>query len=356
MAKANMSKQIESVTASLGIPVRVVNVTDAAQVTKFQVMPLPRVLASGRKGRMTRVGAVVSCALDIGVGLGVENVKVTVNGMLFIEVPKSAPKAVFTPARVYTNGEALPVMLGVDTANEQVVLDLAKAPHLLIAGTTGSGKSVCMVNILANLIKCRDASRVQLVLIDLKHTELSQFAKVEHLACDVVNTVEEAEVTLTWLLREIDHRYRVMQKQGAQDISEIASNRIVVVVDEFADLILQGGRRLKEKFIRVAQIGRAAGVHFIIATQRPSRQVVDGLIKANFPVRVCFRVTDRTNSRIVLDQNGAESLLGKGDGLLLNSKLTRFQGYMMPKAEVARVVERNRKRTFLGRIWRRFTS
>lgn len=352
----NMSKQIESVTAALGIPVRVVGVTDAAQVTKYQVKPLARTLASGRKGKMTYVSAIMTRALDISVGIGVENVTVSANGKLFIEVPKSTPQAVFTPARVYTNGESLPIMLGVDTHNQPVIFDLAKAPHLMIAGTTGSGKSVCLTNVLANLIKYRDANRVQLVLIDLKHTELAQFAKVEHLACDVVNTVEEAEVTLTWLLREIDHRYRVMQKQGAQDISEIASNRIVVVVDEFADLILQGGKRLKEKFIRVAQIGRAAGVHFIIATQRPSRQVVDGLIKANFPVRVCFRVTDRTNSRIVLDQNGAESLLGKGDGLLLNSKLTRFQGYMMPKEEVARVVKRNRKRGLLGRIWKRLSQ
>jgi len=282
---------------------------------------------------------------------------VSANGQLFIEVPKQSPQAVFTPARVYTNGEALPIMLGVDTHNQQVIIDLAKAPHLMIAGTTGSGKSVCLTNVLTNLIKYRDASRVQLVLIDLKHTELSQFAQIEHLARDVSYTVEEAEATLTWLMAEIDYRYRVMKKRGVQDISEIASNRIVVVVDEFANLILQGGKELKKKFIHIAQGGRAAGIHFIVATQRPSRKVVDGLFKGNFATRVCFRTADKTNSRIVLDQNGAEALMGKGDGLLLhNGKLRRFQGYMMPKAEVARVVERNRKRTVLGRIWKRLTS
>jgi len=354
---ATMSQQIESVTASLGIPVRVVGVTDAAQVTKYQVKPLPRVLASGRKGKMTYVSAIMTRALDIGVGLGVENVTVSANGQLFIEVPKSKPQAVFTPARVYTNGEELPIMLGVDTANEQVILDLAKCPHLMIAGTTGSGKSVCLTNVLTGLIKYRDASRVQLVLIDLKHTELSQFAEVEHLVRDVAYTAEEAEATLSWLMAEVDHRYRMMKKHGAQDISEIASNRIVVVVDEFANLILQGSKELKKRFIHIAQGGRAAGVHFIVATQRPSRQVVDGLFKGNFATRVCFRTADKTNSRIVLDRNGAEALMGKGDGLLLhNGKPRRFQGFMMPDAEIARVVERNRKRNLVGRIWKRLTG
>lgn len=220
---------------------------------------------------------------------------------------------------------ALPVALGVECAGAPVLIDLAACPHLLIAGTTGSGKSVALTSLILSLAKAHTPRELRLMLIDPKVVEFQQFAKLPHLLVPPISRASKVVGALGWLLREMEARYRVfsalgVRKLAAHNAASHARDRlpyIVVVIDELADLMLMARGEFETGIARLAQLARAAGIHLVVATQRPSVNVITGVIKANFPARLAFRVASATDSRVILDGKGAEGLLGKGDALWL---------------------------------------
>lgn len=235
----------------------------------------------------------------------------------------------------------LNIPIGVDVYGKTIIKDLADMPHLLIAGSTGSGKSVMLNTILHSLLTQNTPEQLNLVLIDPKRVELTSFADYPHVLSRIIHKHEEAIKALSWLIKEMDERYEKLQKAKKKGIKEYNEDytdkipRLVVVIDEFASLILtkeRGEASLAEiMIVRLAQEGRAAGIHLVIATQRPSVDVVTGLIKANLPTRICFMTTSKIDSKIVLDQGGAEELVGKGDMLFMNPSikgLKRLQGFL----------------------------
>jgi len=244
----------------------------------------------------------------------------------------------------------LTIALGRDVSDQRVIADLALMPHLLIAGATGSGKSVCLSSILTSLLFQNPPNRLQLLLVDPKMVELVHFRGLPHLRGHVVREVDEVIRSLRWLMQEMDARYRDFAQAGARNIEEYNSSRegeesvpyIVVAIDELADLMMMAPDEIERLICRLAQLSRATGIHLIIATQRPSVDVVTGLIKANFPARICFAVSSQVDSRVVLDTAGGETLLGRGDMLYMapdSSSLIRLQGCFVSDEEIARLVK-----------------
>ncbi|MCK4626447.1 MAG: DNA translocase FtsK, partial [Phycisphaerae bacterium] len=265
----------------------------------------------------------------------------------------------------------IPLYLGKDASGDPIVSDLAAMPHMLLAGTTGSGKSVSINAMIAAMLLTRTPEDVRMILIDPKMVEMAAFEKIPHLLCPVVNDMRRVEDILEWVAAKMDERYELLKEAGVRNI--VGYNRLskkelfqrfaaetseeksqvtthmpyyVVIVDELADLIMTASKEVEGHIIRIAQKARAVGIHMIIATQRPSANVVTGLIKSNIPCRCSFRVASRQESRIILDQNGAEVLLGQGDMLFLlpgTSNLVRAQGTYVDEAEIRALVHHVRK-------------
>ena len=268
-----------------------------------------------------------------------------------VEVPNTRPAKV-TLGDVFreyptANEWSLPVGLGKDISGRAVFLDLAEMPHLLVAGTTGSGKSVMLNGLLTSLLLTTDPRQVKMVLIDPKRVELSQFARVPHLITPVVTDVKKAANALTWAVAEMERRYEVLEKMGVRslegynDRSERQMPYVVIVIDELADLMMTAAAKVEDAVIRLAQKARAVGIHLVVATQRPSVDVITGMIKANIPSRIAFAVSSQIDSRVILDAAGAEALLGQGDMLykpVSASRPSRVQGAYISEAEVDRVV------------------
>jgi S-DNA-T family DNA segregation ATPase FtsK/SpoIIIE len=264
------------------------------------------------------------------------------------------------------SGMKLPMFLGKDASGNPLIADLAAMPHMLIAGTTGSGKSVCMSSILMSFLYTKKPNELKLVLVDPKMVELSQFKDVPHLMCPVVTEMSKAAAILEWAVRKMDERYELLMEAGVRDITgynaltpeelkerfapkdEAEEARIpkklpymVFVIDELADMMMTN-KEVEHSIVRIAQKARAVGIHLIVATQRPQANVVTGLIKSNMPARVCFKVASGMDSRIVMDQKGGELLLGQGDMLYLSprsSKLSRAQGTLVDDKEIRRVTK-----------------
>ena len=275
-----------------------------------------------------------------------------------IEVPNS--KKTFVSLRGVIESHAfnnlqssLSVALGRDVSGEPVAADLGTMPHLLIAGTTGSGKSVCITSIITCLICNNSPDDLRIVMIDPKKVELIRFNGLPHLLGKVEVELDRILGTLRWMTREMDRRYRKMEKLGAKDLDDYNVKikrrrgekqlpRIVVVVDELADLMMMAQNETEQTLVRLAQMARATGIHLVVATQRPSTDILTGVIKANFPTRISFAVASATDSRVILDTNGAESLLGQGDMLFLGSEAAgtvRIQGVKTTDTEVDSVVD-----------------
>jgi len=264
-------------------------------------------------------------------------------------------------------GYALPLFLGKDASGQPLVTDLARMPHLLIAGTTGSGKSVCVSSIIMSILMTRSPVEAQLILIDPKVVELAMYKDIPHLMCPIVTEIPRAEAILDWAATKMDERYALFAEAGVKDIRaynrlgqsalcerlEISSPQeleqlpvhlpyIIIIIDELADLMMTSAKEVEFYLCRLAQKSRAVGIHLIVSTQRPQANVVTGLIKSNMPCRIAFRVASRLDSRIVLDQNGAEVLMGQGDMLFLppgSSKLIRAQGTYVADDELRRTVD-----------------
>lgn len=251
-----------------------------------------------------------------------------------------------------SKGLSLPVTLGVDTSGKPVTMDIAQLPHLLIAGSTGSGKSVVLHTILMNLLCARHPDELKLVIIDPKRLEFNRYADIAHLLTPIVADMKMAPRILQWLVEHMEERYAQLAEAGVRTIEQYHSvygaaslPYIVVLIDEFADLMMQGGKETEYSLIRLAQMARAAGIHIVLATQRPSADVITGLIKVNVPSRIACKVMSQIDSRTVLDSQGAETLLGKGDMLWLSPEGTvkRLHGAYVSEDEIESVVSRIRK-------------
>jgi len=272
----------------------------------------------------------------------------------------------------------IPLFLGKDVAGQSIVEDLARMPHLLIAGTTGSGKSVCINAILLSILMTRTPKQVRLILVDPKMVELQAYKNTPHLCCDVVTNMKKAPGVLQWAVEEMENRYALLSAAGVNFIKsynrlgqqelerrlqrEVESDRvylpyIVIVIDEFADLMSVAANEVEDSIQRLAQKSRAVGMHVVVATQRPSSEVITGIIKANLPTQIAFKVNRRIDSRVILDSNGAEKLLGHGDMLYVppgGGTMTRAQGAFVAEEELQAVVrfleERGQGPSFLPEL------
>ena len=247
---------------------------------------------------------------------------------------------------------AIPLVVGEDAAGEPMVIDLAAAPHILISGSTGTGKSVCMNTFIASLLFRFTPDELKFVMIDPKAVEFDIYRKLPHLSTPVINDCGDAVEALQRIVGDVERRYALLAKNGAKTIREFNGNAVnrpklpylVVIIDELGDLMMDDARRdvVENSIVSIAQKGRAAGIHLIVATQRPSDAVITSTIKANFPTRICFQVRSSDDSKLVLDASGAEKLRGMGDMLLMqpfSSDLKRMQGAFIPDGDVGRIVK-----------------
>ena len=320
--------------------------------------------------RPATAAKIVSIANDIARILRAQSVRVIPalpgKNTVGIEIPSEQRRVIrlgdVLKSPKYRSSEMiLPVALGVDTLGEPVVEDLVQMPHLLIAGTTGSGKSVFINNLIAGLVCKNTAKEMRFVFIDPKMVELAAYKKLPHLACPVISDIKtDASTLLNRMVEEMEMRYESMLALETRNIQEfnetIRKHRrsefvkfngkwqvlpyVVFLIDEFADMVFMLGKEAEELITRLAQKARAAGIHLVIATQRPSVDVVTGLIKANFPTRIAFRVQSGSDSRVILDQSGAETLLGKGDLLYQSAgTLQRLHAALIEDSEVKKLVK-----------------
>ncbi len=359
------SRIIEETLAAFGVPVRVVEVNRGPTVTQFGVQPgyiekLDRKTGTIRREKV-KVARILALQNDLALALAAAPIRIEApvpgKPIVGIEVPNKRT-AIVTLRSVLesdvwrTFKGRLKIALGRDVAGRPVVADLARMPHVLIAGATGSGKSVCINAIITCLMATHTPDEVRFILVDPKRVELTTYEGVPHLIGNVITEVDLVVSVLQWAVREMERRYELFAKSHVRDIVRYNKKAeqdeslqplpyIVIVVDELADLMLSAPDEVEHAVVRLAQMARATGIHLVLATQRPSVDVVTGLIKANFPARIAFAVTSQVDSRVILDSPGAEQLLGQGDMLFLppdSSKLARLQGVYVSDREIQRLV------------------
>jgi S-DNA-T family DNA segregation ATPase FtsK/SpoIIIE len=360
------ARVLERTLEEFRLDARVVEIDTGPVITMFEL----------RLGAGIKVSQIAVLSNDIARALKAHAIRVVApipgKNTVGIEVPNSQKEKVRLKELIQLAGKkasemGLPLFLGKDAAGAALVADLTRMPHLLIAGTTGSGKSVCLNAVILSVLMTKRPDHVKLILIDPKMVEMSQFKEVPHLMCPIVTDMEQAEQILEWAVTKMDERYEILAEARVKNIAgynELGADElyarlkpaneeeksaiithlpyIVIVIDELADLMMTAAKEVEHHLSRLAQKSRAVGIHIIVATQRPEARVVTGLIKSNLPSRICFRVASRMDSRIVLDQNGGEVLMGQGDMLFLppgSHKLLRAQGTYLGDDEVALVLE-----------------
>jgi DNA segregation ATPase FtsK/SpoIIIE, S-DNA-T family len=339
------SRRLTGALSDLGVEAHVVRAVVGPRVTRYEL----------RLGSGVKVGKVRNLQQDIAYALAATEVRILApipgKSAVGVEVPNTKPAKV-TLGDVFqsypdANDWTLPVGLGKDISGRAVFFDLSEMPHLLVAGTTGSGKSVMLNGLLTSLLLTTDPRQVKMVLIDPKRVELSQFGRVPHLITPVVTDVKKAANALSWGVAEMERRYEVLERNGVRSLegynakAEVQMPYVVVVIDELADLMMQAGAKVEDAIIRLAQKARAVGIHLVVATQRPSVDVITGMIKANVPSRIAFAVSSQVDSRVIMDSPGAEALLGMGDMLykpVSAARPSRVQGAFISEAEVEKVV------------------
>ncbi|HWC37592.1 MAG TPA: DNA translocase FtsK, partial [Acidimicrobiales bacterium] len=339
---------IETTLASFDIQARVVGVNTGPTVTQYELQPAAGVSVRRITSRQTDLSLALANAVRI-------EAPIPGKAAIGIEVPNKAAQVVTLRAVVQSpafrdasTSSRLAVALGADVSGQPVVGDLARMPHLLIAGATGSGKSVCVNGLLAGLLLQATPAQLKLILIDPKRVELSGFAGIPHLLVPVVVEPDAAVAALRGVVREMEERYRLLASRRVRNIDSHNAlpgveplPRIVVVIDELADLMMVAGDQVETAICRLAQLARAVGIHLVVATQRPSADVITGLIKANIPSRIAFAVSSGVDSRVILDEMGAEKLLGRGDMLYLpvdQGKARRLQGAYVSDRELDRLI------------------
>jgi len=356
--------------ADFNVPIEVVSVHQGPVITRFEIDPAPGIKAA----------TITGLAKDLARALSIVSVRVVENipgkAYIGIEIPNEAREIVrlvegLSSSQFENMSSPLALVLGKDISGKTVIADLAKMPHVLIAGTTGSGKSVCINALILSLIYKATAQQVRMIMVDPKMLELSVYEGIPHLLCPVVTDMSEAANALRWSIVEMERRYKLMSELGVRNLAgynrkiklaeeagepildpfvkegEVAEALqelpcLVVIIDELADLMMSVGKKVEELITRLAQKGRASGVHLVLATQRPSVDVITGLLKANIPTRIAFQVSSKIDSRTVIDQMGAEMLLGHGDMLFVppgTSLPERVHGSFVSDKEVHKVVE-----------------
>jgi len=359
------AKILERTFADFGFNIRVVEIQTGPVIAQFEVE-----LEAG-----LRLSRITGLADDLAIALRVPSVRIVApipgKNTVGIEVPNSAQQLVrLREVMEETESKAqkmrIPIFLGRDVAGNPMVVDLATLPHLLLAGRTGTGKSVCLNSIIVSILMTRRPDEVRMLLIDPKMVELSPYKRLPHLMHPVVTEMRKAEAILAWAVEKMEQRYELLARAGVRHVSvynqlgeeelmeriqptseeerrQIPTHMpyIVLVADELADLMLMAAKEVEGHIIRLAQKSRAVGIHLVMATQKPTVDIITGLIKSNLPARICFQVASRTDSRVVLDEMGADKLLGNGDMLFLwpgTSALIRGQGTYLSDDEISRVI------------------
>ncbi|MEK7814524.1 MAG: DNA translocase FtsK [Chloroflexota bacterium] len=364
-----MARHIEKSLAEHGVMVEVKDIRAGPRIVRFGLVPgwvtkkgeADKEGTSEGPGERSRVKvqSILTREKDLALALKTPYLRIEApvpgEALVGLEVPTPSPRRV--PLRTVVDDPTfgvlaakggLPIALGQDTGGNSVVMDLTVLPHVLIAGATGSGKSVCINSIIASLLLTKPPEQMRMLMVDPKRVELTPYNGIPHLIAPVIVEADAVSGALRSLIREMLHRYRQLEEVGTRNIAGYnAKTRermpyLVVIVDELADLMIAGGFEVEQNLIRLAQLGRAIGIHLILATQRPSVNVVTGLLKANIVARVAFAVATQVDSRVILDMAGAEKLLGKGDMLLLNNdspKPRRVQGTLVTDREINKLVE-----------------
>ena len=337
---------LEETLEDFGIEAKVTDIIRGPVITRYELEPAPGV----------KINRIEALSDDIALAIKAQSVRIIApipgKGRVGVEVPNLHSslvciKDLLTSVEYHKQKSPLTLALGKDITGRSVFGDLDDMPHLLIAGTTGSGKTVCVNTCILSLLFRASPNDLKFLMIDPKMVELMPFNGLPHLLCPVVTDAKKAAVALNWVVGQMEERYQLLAKEGARNIEAYNEKQekipyIIVIVDEFADLMNVARDQIENAITRLAQLSRAVGIHLILATQRPSVDVITGVIKANLPARVSFKVASKVDSRTVLDMNGAETLLGKGDMLFLQpgkEDLIRIQGALVKDAEIERVVE-----------------
>ena len=348
-ADARSAQKLEETLKSFGVNARVIQVVHGPAITRYELQPAPGV----------KVSKIVNLTEDIALNMAAYSVRIEapIPGKAAVGIELANDhiatvhlRDVLESDEFIRHPSKLAVALGKDIAGKRIIADLAKMPHVLIAGATGSGKSVCINTIIASIIYRASPEEVRMILIDPKQVELSMYNGIPHLLVPVVTDPKKASGALSWAVKEMDERYKLFADCGVRDIKGYNRQRgdkplmpsIVVIIDELSDLMLVAPGEVEESIQRLAQLARACGIHLVIATQRPSVNVITGVIKANIPSRIAFAVSSQVDSRTILDGAGAEKLLGRGDMLYApagGGKPKRVQGCFVSDEEVQRVVE-----------------
>ena len=339
------SSLLEKVFADFNIKINVVNVKLGPVVTLYEILP-----AAGIK-----INTIINLADDISRSMGVGAVRIAQifgTQYLGVEVPNDERESItikelLSNQNFKSTSHKIPICIGKDISGNIEVIDLSRTPHLLVAGTTGSGKSVFINTLLASLLYKFSPSELRLILIDPKMLELSVYNDIAHLLTPVVTEPKKAIITLKWVCKEMERRYAMMNEEGTRSLegyNQKASERlpyIVVFIDEMADLMMTAGKEVEHYVQRLAQMARACGIHLVMATQRPSVDIITGSIKANFPSRISFQVASKYDSRTVLGEIGAEQLLGNGDMLMTKNggNIIRYQSAFISDAEVNKLIK-----------------
>jgi len=351
--------QLESTLLNFGIEAKVGQIHCGPTITSFEVHP-----ATGVK-----VGKIKTLEHDIALNMEAKSIRIIApipgKAAVGIEIPNSKPqevsfKEVLSTFTQMGSSYKIPMVLGKAVSGDLVVCDLTKLPHCIIAGATGSGKSVCINSIIMSILMLMKPDEIRLLMIDPKKVELTPYSRLPHMIAPVITEPEAAANALGWLVKEMEKRYEILKITGVRNIESFNKRTpspdeknshipipeklpyYVAIIDELADLMMVASQDIETPIARIAQMARAVGIHLILATQRPSREVITGLIKANFPARIAFKVASRVNSQIILDDIGAESLLGYGDMLFLlpgSSQLIRAQGVLVRDEEITRVLD-----------------
>ena len=344
----NNKEKLNSLLETFGVKATVDNVTEGARVTRYEL----------RLDPSQKLNAVTKLAGDIGVAFGVAPV-VRVEPVfgkdyiVGVEIPNKESKNVYLGEIILSGGfqsadSKTTFILGKNIDGEVIINDMAEMPHLLIAGTTGSGKSVFLNSLIVSMLCKASAEDLRFIMIDPKQVELTLYNGIPHLLMPVITDTKIAARALVWAAEEMDRRYKLLEENRTRSIEGYNAKtgeklpKIVVIIDELAEFLMTSGGTTETTIIRIAQKGRAAGIHLVIATQRPDKDVVTGLIKANIPSRIAFTVSSAINSRIILDEGGAEKLLGKGDMLFKPvgaMKPERIQGAFISEDEIEKIID-----------------
>lgn len=348
----NKAKTLEKTLDNFGVEAKVVQISKGPTITRFEIQPSPGV----------KVSKIVNLTDDIALNLAAQNIRIEApipgKSAVGIEVPNSNPmlvsfREVIESKEFVNSSSKLTYILGKNISGNPIVSDLSKMPHMLIAGATGSGKSVCVNTLINSILYKASPEEVKFLLIDPKVVELSNYNGIPHLLLPVVTDPKKAATALNWVVQEMTNRYKLFANTGVRNIdsyNEKINNiegeeklpKLVVIIDELADLMMVAPNQVEDAICRLAQMARAAGIHLIVATQRPSVDVITGVIKANIPSRIAFAVSSQADSRTILDMGGAEKLLGKGDMLFYPvgaSKPVRVQGAFIADSEVKNIVD-----------------